>query len=337
MTTAHIDLLTSLRDACDDMITAFSSIGSTPPTSQAMGQIGGRLSLTSGVAITETDVVGATAIYLVPCVSDKTPIYDGIEFVSRQFAEVSAVLNSSHHAAATNYDVFEYWDGSAVAIGTGPAWASATSRGTGSGTAELELLNGIYCNKHSISLRNNTTTAVIDARKARLRGSFRTTNAGLTEDSKAKRLLSNVDNATIRPMAVAEATNSWTYGSTTIRYANNSSDNKLEFINTLGGRLLEAKIYAAVLNSTSTPRTYTAGVGIDSSSAFDPIGWRMSATPANNAYFFALAGYEGLPGIGYHYAAWLEASHASPDTHTVAGDFNSAVLMQSGIYGKVIG
>ena len=67
---------------------------------------------------------------------------------------ISDVTTTKSPAAATtnsNYDLFVWNDGGTYRCTRGPAWSSDTARGTGAGTTELQLLNGILTNKNAIT------------------------------------------------------------------------------------------------------------------------------------------------------------------------------------------
>lgn len=300
------------------------------------GSTGVRLTLTSGVAVTDSDVTSAGTVYATPVNSSTMGIYSGSAWVSRQFTEVAITLDGAGHAANTNYPVFGYWDGSNVKAGTGPAWTSNTSSGIGAGTSEVEVFQGRLVNKYSITLRNAGSTATVPARRALLLGGFRTIGvAGQTEDSVAKRFLSNVYNAVPRPMRRLETVASWNYQSLTPRYANNNSANRLEYFQIVSGRSIGAHVHHAA--SHSSGGNAGAGIGIDSVSLSDyavctviTLGTTVSTLSSS---------YRGATGAGYHYLSWLEWSGTTA-THTFYGDGMAlsplAIPHQTGILGEVV-
>lgn len=158
----------------------------------------GRLTPTSGTPITTTDTSGATAVYYTPHVGALIPIYNGSAFVPTSFSELTLRLVSAHSANA-KYDVFVFNNSGAVTIVTGPAWTSATSRGTGAGTTELTTINGLLVNNVSMTGRNSSTTYSIDANVATYVGTITIAgSAGTTDDADSSRLIANYYNTVSR-------------------------------------------------------------------------------------------------------------------------------------------
>jgi hypothetical protein len=273
----------------------------------------GRLSLTSGVAVTTADVTAATAIYLVPANGNWSTVYNGTDWVPLTFSGVTLTLSASH-AINTNYDVFDFIDAGVLNIGTGPAWSTNTSRGTGAGTTEIELFEGRIVNKNAITLRNGATTYAVPARQALLRGTFRTIGtAGQTEDSRLKRYLSNVYNPVSRQMyqdSLSQLIVNYTYSTSAMRQANGSTDNAVRYVQTLAGREVNAEVAATVSTSDIAGPLATVGIGIDSTSQS---ARRLS--PASfavvNKNASAFAAYTGDPGIGFHEINWLEQGNGT--------------------------
>lgn len=308
----------------------------------------GRLTLTSGVAITTSDVTGATSVYYTPSGGAQIALYDGSSWVQTLFSELTLALDSNaahggYQYANENFDLFVFNDSGTIRLGSGPGWVngavagSATARATGAGSTEIQFLNGIPTNKNSITLRwgaasGNTTT--IAANKARLVGTIRTTADGVTEDSQVKRFLSNVDNVAWRPMLRQEATASWNYSTASYRQANASASNQIAYVSCLAAGSIEAQVITVVLNSTATPRVVYAGIGVDSTtvngrtiSDFTRIGdGTLSSSGGPRAW------YRGAVQIGYHYLAWLEKGNGT-DTQTWFGVSGSDY--QTGIFGGI--
>ena len=163
----------------------------------------GRLTLTSGVAITTADVVGATNIFFTPVGGGVLPIWNGSSFIPTAFAELGLALDATttdvgFHQIGRIFDVFVVNDSGVVRLGTGPAWSSDTARGAGAGTTELDFSKfGIPTNKNAIALRYGAATANtinVPANQATYVGSFRAVANGQATDSKSQRLLFNAYN-----------------------------------------------------------------------------------------------------------------------------------------------
>jgi hypothetical protein len=75
----------------------------------------GRLTLTSGSPVTTADVTAATTLYYTPCAGNSISLFDGTStWTVRTFSELS--LSLSGYTANTNYDIYAFWNGSAVAL-----------------------------------------------------------------------------------------------------------------------------------------------------------------------------------------------------------------------------
>jgi hypothetical protein len=297
----------------------------------------GRLTLTSGAPVTTADVTAATAIFLTPVNGNVSIVWNGTEFVSYVFSELTLALSASH-AINTNYDVFDFVTDDALAIGSGPAWSTATSRGTGAGTTEVELFQGRWVNKYSITLRNGATTYTVPARFALLRGTFRTIGtAGQTEDSRTTRYLSNVFNATLRPMwqgSLSQLANNWTYSTASFRQANGSISNAVRYVQCLSGRPVEAHVNASVYTNNLSGLTATVGIGINSTTTNSSTRHHGAQFPAVFTALPTNAWYEGFSAIGFQEINWLEYGAGSA-TQTWFG-YGGGFIYNSGIGGMVI-
>lgn len=119
---------------------------------------GGRLTPTSNTPVLAADATAQGTIYYPPYIHARLPIYDGTNWRMWTFTERSLTLNSTDNTATNLYDIFVFNNAGTLTLGTGPAWSSATARGTGAGTTELELKDGIWTNKVSITLKAGGST-----------------------------------------------------------------------------------------------------------------------------------------------------------------------------------
>lgn len=122
----------------------------------------GRLTLTTGTPVLATGITGATSVFYTPFTGTIVPIYNGVNFIPTTFAELTLTLSSSHLLNSI-YDCFIINDSGTVRIVTGPVWSTlaggAGARGTGAGTSELVLQNGLWVNKNAMATaRNGATT-----------------------------------------------------------------------------------------------------------------------------------------------------------------------------------
>lgn len=307
----------------------------------ALSTPGGRLSAVSGVSVTETDQVGVTTLYLIPTDSVFTNLYDGSTDRLAEFdTQIALILDATGHLANGVYDVGQYWTGTALGVGTSPAWAGANDPGTGAGTAEREVFHGRLVNKNAMVLRNNSAnSATIAARRVNIIGTIRiTTIAGQTEDSAKKRFISNVYNPIdVDLRCPTESTDQWAYNVATWRQARASTANQFEYVQAVSGRRLEAEVDCFSFTDGSTGRFLYVGLGIDSTSVnsaqttLPHFAVNVTGPPAFTSFQLVQAKYLGSPGLGYHKIVWLEYGNASNNNY-FQGD--GGVLLQSGIFGK---
>lgn len=306
----------------------------------------GRITLTTGVGVTSSDVTGATTIYYNAMGGRVLPVYNGSAWYNIDVStDLSCALDADtghtgYQQSGKNHDVWGAYVSGTTYFGTGPTWdagavaGSNTARGTGAASTEIEWFQGMPVNKNSMVLRHGSAsgnTVTVPARQALLLGTIRMTANGVTEDSFAKRFVSNAFNAVPRPMRAVDATSTWAYSTATWRQANAATANQLAYVQTLPGRPLSATVTVMVNSSTGTARLCAAHIGIDSTTA--PSNATYNAVQADSAKFLpSFAAYRGFPGIGSHTAVWLEIG-AGTDTQTWSG---SSSFGTSGIMGETL-
>lgn len=302
----------------------------------------GRLTLTSGVSVTVTDVVAASSVYYsagphITC--------NGTAILADVAAEATLALDSNsghtnYHQAGKNFDIYRIDDSGTKRIGTGPAWSSDTSRGSGAGTTEVHLFGntGVWTNANTILIRygsNSGDTVSVAADRAVLIGSVRMTANGQCEDSAAKRFLYNVFDQVPRLLRNArETAANWNYTTALFRQANANAANQLDVLVGLPGNLLNAEVFA--LASNSSGNIFMApGIGVDLTNT----NAAQLMTPATaltaNAKTALFAKYQGYPSVGRHFYAWLEYSTATGTTSWY-GDNGQPSFSQSGISGSIL-
>ncbi|QKC90579.1 hypothetical protein EB230_20855 [Mesorhizobium sp. NZP2234] len=306
-------------DATNPTVPVVSATGFAPPQ--------GRLTLTSGTAITATDVSGATSVYYIPASGNVVPVWTGSSFFNKVFSELTLALDATsghtgYHQSGKNFDLFVINDSGTMRLVSGPAWSSDTTRGTGVGTTELELKNGIWTNKNALAAARfgsaSSSTLAVAANRATFVGSMRMTADGTTEDSVVKRFISNASNLAQRRLRRADPASPWTYSLATERQANGNTANKVEVLNCLAGRISDVMLMIAATNSTTTPALCVAGIGFDSITARNGAVQMNGLTYAvsSEAYRSIFAKFTGDCGLGYHYLSWLERGAGTADTQT---------------------
>lgn len=156
--------------------------------------ISGRLTLESGVPISLNDQTAKTVIYYTPRINDDIGLYYGGAWRVFHTPEISASLAGK--AANTNFDVFAYYTGAAVALEL-VAWTNATTRAT-----TLTRTDGVY------TKTGDQTRRYI--------GTIRTTaTIGQCEDSELRRFVWNyhqqVGRHLYRAVVASHVYNSATY------------------------------------------------------------------------------------------------------------------------------
>lgn len=281
-------------------------------TSAGADLAGGRLTLTTGVPVTIADVIAAATIYYTPFVHDAISLYDGAAWYAMPFVETSLALAGL--TAGKAYDVFGYDNAGVFAIELSAAWTDDVTRADA-----LLRLNGRL-------VKNADHTR-------RLLGTIYATAATTTEDSAAKRYVSNLNNAVRRFMSnAAETADTWNYSIAAYRQANANAANQLDWIACVDDRDIEAHLLAGAITSAGE-QDVRVGIGIDSTTVNSALTHSGQTVDSVNDEQIE-ARYMGYPGLGRHFAAWLEYG-AGADTQTWHGDGGGAY--QAGITGVVLG
>jgi hypothetical protein len=247
-----------------------------------------RLSLTTALPVTTSDVTGATTIYAVPKTGNKISLYNGSTWdviTSAQFSLALGTLTSGKP-----YDVFCY-NNSGTATLEFTAWTNDSTRATA-----LAYQDGVL-------VKSGTATR-------RYLGTFYTTATTTTEDSLANRYLYNYYHRAKRAMYVTDGTSSWTYTTAALRQANGNTANQLNFFQGVAEDEVSFMASHSVGNSTSA-RMITA-IGLDSTSA-QHANCIVGQTVGNSSGLPMpiKSTLNIIPAAGRHYASWLEYSEAS--------------------------
>lgn len=271
----------------------------------------GRLTLTSGTAVTTGDVTGATSIYFTPYTGNRCATYNGTNWTLNTFTEITLALGTL--VTATNYDVF-LTDSTLVLSAT--AWTSDTARAT-----NITLQNGVY-------VKSGTTTQ-------RYLGTFRTTSTTATEDSAAKRFVWNMYNRVPRSLKVVEATASWTYTTATWRQARATTTNQIDLVQGVAEQALTVQAIGGAANPNGNI-FFNVGIQQDGTTTPDAAGTQQTSNNTSGAdqrQITVTNVYQVA--VGRHYFVWLEASTAGTGTTTWYGT-NATVggnSTNSGIFG----
>jgi hypothetical protein len=271
-----------------------------------------RLTLTSGTPVTTSDVTGATTIYCTPYKGSSIALYDGTNWNIRTSAEFSIALGTL--TSGKPYDVFCY-DNAGTPTLEILAWTNDTTRAGGGIVYQGGNSAGVYF-KFGDPTR-------------RYMGTFYTTSTTTTEDSAQNRYLWNYYNRVPRAMRRVDATASWTYTTATIRQANASTSNQLNFVLGRSEDVVDVTVKAQASNSTGGA-SLTTGIGIDTTSANTDIFFSTFSTGGAGTSVTNSARHCALVAEGRHYACWTESSSVTGTTTWVGSG-------TSGIYGSLMG
>lgn len=286
----------------------------------------GRVSLTTGVPVTPTDVTAATTVYFMPYRGNRIALYNGSQWIIDLLAQISIAVPAT---TASIYDVFVYDNAGTPTLELSIAWTSDTAifaAGTYASTRPTQ--DGVYV--------KSTNGTVIDATR-RYVGTFRTTGvSGQTEDSAKKRYVWNFYNRVVRTLqAPLETTASWAYTTATWRQANANAASQLDVVIGMPEVTVTATVNAIGSNNPGS-NEFFAGIGADSTSALATGCLPGSIESGNSVIGSFMASYVTVPAIGRHFYAQLEQSTASGTT-TWYGQNGAATTYQSGINGLLSG
>lgn len=247
---------------------------------------GGRLTLQSGVPVMITSSTAATTVYYAPYKSPFVPINNGTNMQLYNFTASAtdavglSIALGSNWTLNSNWDAFVGLNSSAITFCTGPAWTSDTTRGTGAGTTELQLYNGLWTNKVSMTCRySNTQTFTCGVNQCTYLGTMRTGAAGQTNyifgaaasgGTAALFGLCNYHNRVNTGTSVIDNGASYTYTTGTTRQARASAGNQISFINCQQEDSIQANYYQQVNTALVAAAFFRHGIGLDSTTSFLP-------------------------------------------------------------------
>ena len=293
----------------------------------------GRLTLTTAVPVTISDVTAATTVYFTPYKGNVIQLYDGTSWLPYVFTELSQATTDNTKSpaavgASSNYDVFVWNDSGTLRATRGPAWTSDTARGTGAGTTELSVTEGRYMNANAI-------TNGPGASRGLYVGSIRSNSSSQINDSLALRHVWNNYNRVPRSMYVSDSTDSWVYTTATIRQANASAVNQLDVMIGLSEDLVRVDVTGSFSNTDAQAAGHIL-IGLDSTTtAVTGFHHGFVEAAVAGAAVMVYANWTGYPGIGRRTLVWLEYSDAEGTT-TWSGDAGIPTRSQSGIRGEIL-
>lgn len=318
-------------------------VQSTVPTT-AVPQ--GRITLVSGTPVMIADATAQSTIYYTPFVGSIIPIYDGTNTVNQTFSELTLNLDNNtghtgYQASGSLYDLYVFSNSGTLTLGTGVAWSTTSSRGSGAGTAQIILTNGVYTNANAINIRYGGASGdviSVAARRATLVGTMYATANGRTgvqfKPSSASGGSNNVIgiyniyNQQIAASLCTDSTSSWTYATNSWRPLNNSVSNRVTFVDGL----------AQIMSRSTLGMTAKVGVATDGAQIGALIN-SIAATPTMRSiinpnditgfyYFSVRENFNPILGLNF-----LQAMENSPNgTTSTFGNFGTQELLYEGVY-----
>lgn len=244
----------------------------------------GRLTGTSGTAVTTSDVSNITTLYFTPYIGNLISLYDGTNWATMSFSETSLALGTL--TSGLPYDVFGYNNAGTFGLEL-LAWTSTTARATA-----ITLQNGVY-------VKSGATTR-------RYLGTFYTTSTTQTQDTARQRLVYNYYNRLPRPMLRQESTASWNYSTNTWRQANAGATNQLEIMQGVAESAVDVFVGVGI-NSTAGGDSVQIGIAEDSTTTpLNTVIGGAYITLSSTGYAMVTCSMTRIPAVGYHYYPWME-------------------------------
>jgi hypothetical protein len=281
------------------------------------------------------DVLAATTIYFTPHLGSAAPFWDGSIWSLVSLSELSLALDSNsghtgYHQSGKNFDLFLDYNAGSPRLVSGPAWTSDTAR-----AGAIARLNGIWLNTASMTVRYGTSsgdTASIGANRLTYVGTFRATANGQTgmafKPSAASGGSNNVlglynayNRVSVRAMERDSAA-SWTYSSATWRAGNNSSSNRISFVDGLQESFIFA--YLECQGAPTGAGSGVFGINLDSTTATPTV---IGNQNVNGSGPSSPAGEIFLPQLGFHYLQDMEAATAGITTTYPGAPYRALMVM----------
>jgi hypothetical protein len=290
------------------------ALGAQTSDTMPLSEVGGRLTLTTAVPVTTSDVTSASTLYFTPSYrGNRIALYDGTIWKMYGASEVSFTLTGL--TADKIYDVFLYDNSGTLTIELSAAWSTNTTR-----TDDLGLQDGV-------PVKSGSPTR-------RWLGTIRTITSTTTEDSASKRYVWNYYNQVRRVLSRVSPTGSWSYATPNgvYRQVNTTTANRFQYVTGDPSTLLDAEA-SAHCTTSGVLQTFATGIGIDSTSvnSAQTFGDWTDSTMINTDH----AHYRGYPGLGFHNINWLETGQATL-THTFYGS-GAGGPNQPGMLGEILG
>jgi len=244
-------------------------------------------------------------------------------------------LNTTNQLSSNLYDLFIFLNSSVVTIAAGHAWSNATpgscSRGTGSGTTQLQQISGLWVNANTITLKNGATTYNnIAVGQATYVGTVYMTANGQTSvvfkptaatgGSNNVIGIWNAYNRVRTTSLCADSNVSWTYSTNTWRRLDNSSSNRVTYVDGLAQTFIRARISTMAFNATSSNGCWIGVTQNSTTNAPEKAAAYQCAFGGSTSGASSLSTEDNfLPKLGVNYIQGMENS---PNATVVTFAFN---------------
>ncbi|MBI1274119.1 MAG: hypothetical protein GC131_08580 [Alphaproteobacteria bacterium] len=279
---------------------------------------GGRLTLSSNTPVMIADVNAATTIYYAAFVGDLVPIYDGTNWSEYALGgQISLALDSDsghtgYQQSGKLFDLVIRNNSGSAQLCTGPAWSSDTAR-----ASAIVMQNGIWTNSGSWTAKCDTTssTYTCSANQCTYVGTMYATANGQTQmnmfPGQAAGGTNNIVglyNAYNRVRLVSverDSTANYSYTTGAWRACNNSTSNRITFVDGLGQSIIVAPMQGNLTVGTSgfamqsaLDATSPNGSGYQPATNFTPSSGTVLFSGATTAYY--------VPVLGLHFVQCIE-------------------------------
>lgn len=284
---------------------ALSSYFALPPTR--------RLTLTSNIPVTTSDVTAATTIYYCPYKGNVLSLYDGTKWVMYSYSQLS--LSLSGFTASTCYDIFVYNNSGTLTL-VAVQWTNSTTR-----TVSLSVVDGM-----NVSSLNNTRLYL---------GTIYMSATGQTQDAQSGRYVWNMYNRVRKSMPKVLFQTTWTYASSTQRPANGDTTNALFMVVGVVEDTLSATIDVGTSSGNTSGSSGLVGFGMNNTTGLVENPQSVAQTyPSTSVWIWFSVKFGGYPGVaGYNFLTWIESS---PSNISISFGNAGGLQGQSAIIGDLL-
>ena len=261
----------------------------------------GRLSLSTGVPAPDSDISSSATVYFTYFLGNRIALYVQ-DYGWRVYSFSELTLDVSGIASGKNIDVWVYDNAGTLTLSY-TEWSNDTLRATA-----LVRQDGVLVKSGSPTYR--------------YLGSVRTSGAGVTCDTELKRFIWNNYNKLPKKLYRHDTTGEWTYASASWRQWRANSANQVAFIIGVSEHPVSLHLCGEARNGSGNAY-FGVGIGLDRTNTNDADYLSAAQETGVNIFEKSFAVYNGYPGIGYHYLAFLEWSQSG--TTKFVGDYGTPI------------